>query len=110
MGATFAFTESFVANQRQKDDLWNGAAGACAAGFLAGIKCSSTCHSPSSSPLISSTARSLPAALGGCAILGTVMAGYDHIGGVRIERAPEESRRASFFKTPRDEVAAPPLP
>ncbi len=38
MGATFAFTEAFVANERQKDDALNGAAGGCAAGFLAGIK------------------------------------------------------------------------
>lgn len=38
MGAAFTLTESFVANQRQTDDPWNGASGACAAGFLAGIK------------------------------------------------------------------------
>lgn len=39
MGATFAFTESVVANQRQTKDAINGAAGGCAAGFLAGIRC-----------------------------------------------------------------------
>ena len=39
MGATFAFTEAFVANERQKNDALNGAAGGCAAGFLAGIRC-----------------------------------------------------------------------
>jgi hypothetical protein len=38
MGATFALTESIVANQRQTDDAVNGAAGACAAGFLAGLR------------------------------------------------------------------------
>lgn len=38
MGATFALTESVVANQRQIDDPLNGAAGGCAAGFLAGIR------------------------------------------------------------------------
>lgn len=38
MGGTFAFTEAFVSNQRQQDDAWNGAAGACAAGFLAGLR------------------------------------------------------------------------
>ena len=38
MGATFALTESVVANQRQKEDALNGATGACAAGFLAGIR------------------------------------------------------------------------
>lgn len=41
MGATFAFTEAFVANQRQKNDALNGAIGGCAAGFLAGIKSAS---------------------------------------------------------------------
>jgi hypothetical protein len=39
MGAAFAFTEAFVANQRQKNDALNGAAGGCAAGFLTGIRC-----------------------------------------------------------------------
>ena len=38
MGAAFAFTESVVANNRQKDDALNGVAGGCAAGFLAGIR------------------------------------------------------------------------
>lgn len=45
MGATFAFTESAVANQRQKDDALNGVAGGCAAGFLAGIRGT---HTPNS--------------------------------------------------------------
>ena len=39
MGATFAFTEAFVANERRKNDALNGAAGGCAAGFLTGIRC-----------------------------------------------------------------------
>ena len=38
MGATFAFTEATIRNERRKDDAWNGAAGACAAGFLAGLR------------------------------------------------------------------------
>jgi hypothetical protein len=38
MGATFAFTESVVANQRQINDPLNGMVGGCAAGFLAGIR------------------------------------------------------------------------
>lgn len=41
MGVTFAATESIVANTRQKDDYMNGAAGGCAAGFLAGLRGSS---------------------------------------------------------------------
>lgn len=39
MGATFKFTETFVANQRRRTDALNGAAGGCAAGFLAGVRC-----------------------------------------------------------------------
>lgn len=38
MGFTFAFTDSFVANTREKDDALNGVAGGCAAGFLAGVR------------------------------------------------------------------------
>lgn len=53
MGFTFAFTEAQVANMRevrksksaqyrslteQTDDALNGAAGGCAAGFIAGIR------------------------------------------------------------------------
>jgi hypothetical protein len=38
MGAVFAGTESVVANVREKKDALNGASGACAAGFLAGIR------------------------------------------------------------------------
>lgn len=49
MGFTFAFTESFVANQRQKNDPINGATGACAAGFLAGVRCTFIEPSPPSS-------------------------------------------------------------
>jgi len=41
MGTTFAFTESTVANIREKNDAVNGAAGGCAAGFLAGLKSAS---------------------------------------------------------------------
>ena len=38
IGATFAFTDAAVANYREKDDALNGAAGGCAAGFLAGLR------------------------------------------------------------------------
>ncbi|KAF5374813.1 hypothetical protein D9758_000337 [Tetrapyrgos nigripes] len=86
MGAAFAFTESMVANQREKNDAINGAAGACAAGFLAGIR-----------------ARSLPVSLAGCAFLGTVVGLFDQAGQFTGNRAgsslsPEE--RSSFFKKP----------
>ena len=49
MGATFAFTEAVVANQRETDDALNGLAGGCAAGFLAGIR--SAFHPPTTTRL-----------------------------------------------------------
>ncbi|KAF9455083.1 hypothetical protein P691DRAFT_770169 [Macrolepiota fuliginosa MF-IS2] len=82
MGFTFAFTESFVANTRQKDDPINGASGACAAGFLAGLR-----------------SRSLPMAVGGCVVLGAVMGTYDYAG--RLVPEPGltmEEKRKRFFK------------
>ncbi|KAF5356198.1 hypothetical protein D9756_004112 [Leucocoprinus leucothites] len=82
MGFTFAFTESYVANLRQKNDPINGATGACAAGFLAGVR-----------------KRSIPAAIGGCVVLGAVMGGYDYAG--QITGSPGlswEEKRKRFFK------------
>ena len=38
MGFSFAFTEAFVANTRERNDSLNGVAGGCAAGFLAGVR------------------------------------------------------------------------
>lgn len=84
MGATFAFTETAVANQRQTNDAWNGAAGACSAGFLAGVR-----------------SRSLPMAVGGCVILGAAMGTYDYSGQLAGETSvTKEERRRNFFKTP----------
>ncbi|GBE78011.1 hypothetical protein BKA93DRAFT_814267 [Sparassis latifolia] len=84
MGATFAFTEAAIANQREKDDALNGAAGACAAGFLAGVR-----------------ARSLPMAVASCAVMGTAMGAFDY-GGKSLQGVPEtqEERRRRFFKHP----------
>ncbi|KAI0348558.1 hypothetical protein BDW22DRAFT_1350796, partial [Trametopsis cervina] len=86
MGATFAFTESVVANQRQKDDALNGAAGGCAAGFLAGIR-----------------ARSLPMAVATCAVLGAAIGTFDY-GGKKLTgtagELTQEERRRKFFKQP----------
>ncbi|CAA7258690.1 unnamed protein product [Cyclocybe aegerita] len=83
MGATFAFTETIVANQRQKKDAVSGAAGACAAGFLAGIK-----------------SRSIPSAIGGCVVMGAIMGAFDYSGNLFGEVLSKEERRARFFKTP----------
>ncbi|KAG5642448.1 hypothetical protein DXG03_002758 [Asterophora parasitica] len=84
MGATFALTESVVANQRRKDDAANGAAGACAAGFLAGIR-----------------ARSIPMAIGSCVVLGAAMGTFDYSGHLTGEKGEtQEDRRKRFFKQP----------
>ncbi|TCD69919.1 hypothetical protein EIP91_005743 [Steccherinum ochraceum] len=86
MGFTFAFTDSVVANTREKDDALNGVAGGCAAGFLAGIR-----------------ARSLPMAVASCAVLGAAVGTFDY-GGKTISGSatPEskEERRRRFFKHP----------
>ncbi|KAF9651857.1 hypothetical protein BDM02DRAFT_3154024 [Thelephora ganbajun] len=83
MGATFALTESVVANTREKDDALNGAAGGCAAGFLAGIR-----------------ARSLPAAVIGCTVLGAAVGTFDYGGKNIAGEGPvsQEERRNNFFK------------
>ncbi|KAF8640812.1 hypothetical protein AX17_000461 [Amanita inopinata Kibby_2008] len=84
MGATFALTESLVANQRQKNDAINGAAGACAAGFLAGIR-----------------ARSIPMAFGSCVVMGATMGAFDYSGQLAGEQvSTREEKRKSFFKQP----------
>jgi len=90
MGATFAFTETAVANQRQKNDPLNGMAGGCAAGFLAGIR-----------------ARSLPIAVAGCAAVGAAVGGFDYSGQLAGQTgSPEkrEERRRRFFKQPRQQA------
>ncbi|KAI0274826.1 hypothetical protein BC834DRAFT_965305 [Gloeopeniophorella convolvens] len=84
MGATFAATESFVANQREKEDSLNGVAGGCAAGFLAGIR-----------------ARSLPIAVASCAVIGAAVGTFDYAGqSLRgdTESLSYEERRKRFFK------------
>ncbi|RDB28614.1 NADH-ubiquinone oxidoreductase 21 subunit [Hypsizygus marmoreus] len=84
MGATFALTESVVANTRQTDDALNGAAGACAAGFLAGIR-----------------ARSIPMAIGSCVVLGAAMGTFDYSGHLTGQEGESlEEKRKKFFKQP----------
>ncbi|EIW86771.1 hypothetical protein CONPUDRAFT_44990 [Coniophora puteana RWD-64-598 SS2] len=82
MGAAFAITEATVANQREKEDAVNGLAGGCAAGFLAGLR-----------------TRSLPIALGSCAVVGAAMGTFDYAGELagRSKEEKEEKRR-KFFK------------
>ncbi|CAE6421781.1 unnamed protein product [Rhizoctonia solani] len=90
MGATFAFTEAAVANQRQTDDSLNGAAGGCAAGLLAGLR-----------------ARSIPMAFASCAVIGTLVASFD-AAGRSLTGGPKDTanidiraeRRNRFFKKP----------
>ncbi|KAH7929325.1 hypothetical protein BV22DRAFT_1081075 [Leucogyrophana mollusca] len=82
MGAAFAFTEAVVANQRETNDALNGAAGGCAAGFLAGLR-----------------TRSLPVAVASCAVVGAAMGTFDFSGEIagRSKEENEEKRR-KFFK------------
>jgi hypothetical protein len=107
MGATFAFTETFVANQRQKTDPLNGMAGGCAAGFLAGIRSTlnSCCVSKDTRFMLNllTTARSLPMAVAGCAAIGAAVGGFDYSGQLASRSAtPEkrEERRKRFLKQP----------
>jgi len=92
MGATFAATESIVANQRETQDSLNGVAGGCAAGFLAGIR-----------------ARSLPIAVASCAVIGAAVGTFDTAGqslrGDQEALSYEEKRRRFFKQTP----SSPPL-
>ncbi|KAF9244636.1 hypothetical protein BU15DRAFT_71600 [Melanogaster broomeanus] len=83
MGAAFAFTEAAVANQREADDALNGLAGGCAAGFLAGIR-----------------TRSLPIAVGSCAVVGAAIATFDYAGQIAgATEEQKEEKRKNFFKT-----------
>ncbi|KAF8308914.1 hypothetical protein DL93DRAFT_1810798 [Clavulina sp. PMI_390] len=94
MAGTFAYTDATVANLRQTNDALNGAAGGCAAGFLAGIRM-----------------RSLPIAVGSCAVLGAAVGTLDAGGGTlmgdgRVAEGYEarEERRKAFFKPRREEA------
>jgi hypothetical protein len=92
MGATFAATESIVANQRETQDALNGVAGGCAAGFLAGIR-----------------ARSLPIAVASCAVIGAAVGTFDTAGqSLRGEQEAlsYEEKRKRFFK---QNTSSPPL-
>jgi hypothetical protein len=91
MGATFAFTEAYVANERQKNDALNGAAAGCAAGFLMGIR-----------------SRSLPMAAGGCVLLGGAVGVFDYTGQLVGESGTtREERRLKFFKKPPQPLVEP---
>jgi len=91
MGATFAFTEAFIANERQKNDALNGAAAGCAAGFLTGLR-----------------SRSLPMAAGGCVLLGAAVGVFDYSGQLAGESAmTREERRLKFFKKPPQPLVEP---
>ncbi|EIM92531.1 uncharacterized protein STEHIDRAFT_117537 [Stereum hirsutum FP-91666 SS1] len=96
MGATFAGTRSVVANTRQVDDSLNGVAGGCAAGFLAGIR-----------------SRSLPMAVGSCAVLAALVGTFEYTGeslqGDTSSLSFEERRRR-FFKHEPPQAAGPAAP
>lgn len=104
MGGIFSYTDSTVANFRQKDDAINGAIGGCAAGVVLGA-----------------AARSVPMMFGGCASLAALIGTFDAAGkslqgtyarpsandfshdhdaapGAMGWREAREARRQSFFK------------
>lgn len=108
IGATFAATESIVANQRGKQDALNGVAGGCAAGFLAGIRGAryvTFWHHV----LIRSAARSLPIAVASCAVIGAAVGTFDTAGqslrGDQEALSYEEKRKRFFKQNP----SSPPL-
>ncbi|KAJ6519763.1 hypothetical protein C8R45DRAFT_952638 [Mycena sanguinolenta] len=80
VGASFAMTESMVANHREADDPISAASGACAAGFLLGI-----------------STRSLPMALGTCSVMSGVMGMYKYTNGMGT-RNPNPAAEQKFFK------------
>ncbi|KAI0032724.1 hypothetical protein K488DRAFT_85552 [Vararia minispora EC-137] len=91
MGFTFAATEAIVANTREKEDSLNAAAGACAAGFLVGLR-----HG------------SLPVGAASCALMGVSVGTFDYAGKL-LTGDPSltyEERRKRFFK---QQPSAPPL-
>ncbi|OCF32601.1 hypothetical protein I317_00370 [Kwoniella heveanensis CBS 569] len=97
MGFSFSFVQAFTANIRETDDALNGAAGGCAAGFLAGVR-----------------AKSLPMAVGACAGMGTLIGTFNAAGNALtgtnkklLPRPEREELRQAFFKRPKqvEEVA-----
>ncbi|WWC86895.1 uncharacterized protein L201_001774 [Kwoniella dendrophila CBS 6074] len=97
MGFSFSFVQAITANIRETDDALNGAAGGCAAGFLAGVR-----------------AKSLPMAFGACAGMGTLIGTFNAAGNALtgtnrklLPRPEREQLRQAFFKQPKqtEEVA-----
>ncbi|KAJ7225568.1 hypothetical protein GGX14DRAFT_421225, partial [Mycena pura] len=80
VGATYGMTESLVANHRQTNDPLNPASGACAAGFLLGLG-----------------ARSLPMAVGTCAIMGGMAGMYNYTNGMAARNLKPTGEK-HFFK------------
>ncbi|KAL7004846.1 hypothetical protein EMMF5_005579 [Cystobasidiomycetes sp. EMM_F5] len=88
MAAIFTYVDATMANVRNTDDALNGAVGGCAAGFLMGVR-----------------KGSLPAAFGGCALLGGLIGSFDMAGGQILGNGKQslsteerEERRKAFFK------------
>lgn len=99
MGFTFAFTESLVANERQKSDPISSATGACAAGFLAGVRSTLYDFIRISQSNSIHAARSLPTAVGSCVVLGAAVGAFDFAGTLSGAHGPSlEEKRKKFFK------------
>lgn len=115
VGASFAFTESVVANQRQTDDAISAASGgissrvysfqanppvpgACAAGFLLGI--SGRRRNLLIIPLLihGLAARSLPMAVGACSVMAGFTGLHKYNGGMQQHQPDPAAEKKSFFK------------
>ncbi|KAF4622904.1 hypothetical protein D9613_001751 [Agrocybe pediades] len=93
MGATYAFTENYVANEREQKDAVSSASAGCAAGFLAGVR-----------------SRSIPQALAGCVFLGGALGALEYTGSLAGESAEtKEEKRKKFFKTPPKHLEVEPI-
>ncbi|KAN0065744.1 hypothetical protein ACQY0O_000874 [Thecaphora frezii] len=94
MGGIFSFTDSTVANFRQKSDAINGAAGGCAAGLVLGAG-----------------ARSLPMMVGSCAALAALIGTFDAAGrslqGTYARASPLDYTNANQHGVAAEGTAAP---
>ncbi|KAF7306876.1 hypothetical protein MIND_00480000 [Mycena indigotica] len=79
VGATYAFTEAVVANQREASDTTSVASGACAAGFLLGLG-----------------VRSIPVAVGTCSLMAAAAGLQKYTNGMNTRHSQDTEK--SFFK------------
>ncbi|WVQ83342.1 hypothetical protein IAT38_005481 [Cryptococcus sp. DSM 104549] len=95
-GFAYSFVTPFLANIRQTNDGFNAAAGGCAMGIIAGA-----------------VRKSVPAAVGSCAGIGTVMGTFWSVGntlegnGLQHVPRPERAEAARYIKKSAMEAEVP---